>query len=420
MTERLLVRLYGETVGLLDRKDATQRPTFTYEEEYAARGKVALSAYLPLRKETFDAGRVAPFLLGLLPESRDARSAWASRLGTGTDDAFGLLSRMGWDCPGAVQFCTPADLSTLENRRPSYRPVTEADIAARLRRLSDDPGSWAMPKEHWSLGGQQEKFALAKVNGEWNEAHGAAPTTHIIKPGIRRLHHQALVEHLTMAAARSVGVDVASTEFVPFEDQWAIVVERFDRSIDRDGSIRRFHQEDFCQALGRVPDRKYEANGGPTLGDMVRVVNRQSRSRADDLLALADFVIINVVAGAPDGHSKNISLLHAPGASWVAPLYDLASAMVYDGARVDRSVAVAVGGERQVERIRRKQWGKAAEKLGLAAEDVIGRVAAAAEGFPDAFLAALGQLGDAPGAEVVLDRAAGAMRGHCDKVLAGL
>lgn len=420
MAERLLVRLYDEVVGFLERASAFDEPTFTYEQGYVARGEVALSAYLPLRNDTYEAGRVAPFLLGLLPESRETRSAWAGRLGTSTDDVFGTLSQMGWDCPGAVQFCKPEDLVTLSERESSHSPVTEADIAARLRRLSEDPGSWTMPGEHWSLGGQQEKFALANINGDWHEAHEAAATTHIFKPGIKRLHHQALVEHATMVAARTVGVDVAPTEFVGFEDQWAIVVERFDRAVDDDGAIVRFHQEDFCQALGRTPDRKYEANGGPTLDDMVRVVNRQSTSKTDDLRALADFIIINVVAGAPDGHSKNISMLHLPGASWVAPLYDLASAMAYDNAVVDRTVAVAVGSERQVARIRRKQWEKAAKKLALAPDELVGRVAAAAEGFPDAFLAALAGLGDVPGADEVAERSGRPIKDHCDQIVAGL
>ena len=419
MVERLLVRLYGETVGYLERASAFEDPTFAYDSEYVARGSVALSASLPLRVDVFDSARVLPFLVGLLPESADVKSAWASRLGTSTDDVFGMLSQMGWDCPGAVQFCKPEDVDTLSARSASYSEVDEATIAARLRRLSEEPGSWTMPEEHWSLGGQQEKFALTRIDGVWFEAHDAAATTHIFKPGIKRLRHQALVEHATMVAAGGVGVDVASTEFLCFEDQWAIVVERFDRDVDGNGAVVRFHQEDFCQALGRTPERKYETNGGPTLDDMVRLINKQSTSEIDDLYALADFVLINVIAGAPDGHSKNISMLHLPGASWVAPLYDLASAMVYDSADVDRTVAVAVGSERQVSRIRHKQWAKAAHKLGLPDDELVSRVASAAEGFPTAFRNALSALAGAPGADEVAERTE-ALEAHCATVLNGL
>lgn len=101
-----------------------------------------------------------------------------------------------------------------------------------------------MPAEHWSLGGQQKKFALARIGGRWNEAHGAAPITHIIKPGIRHLQNQALVEHVTMSAAAALGLDIAASMFVRFEDEWAVAVERFDRYAIDGGEIGRLHQED--------------------------------------------------------------------------------------------------------------------------------------------------------------------------------
>jgi serine/threonine-protein kinase HipA len=419
MVELLHVRLHGETIGYLERGSAAEDPSFTYDSDYIARRSVPLSANLPIGSTTYDSAKVAPYLLGLLPESQDARSTWANKLGTSDNYAFEMLSQMGWDCPGAVQFCKPEDLATLTQGEASHHEIDEARIAARLRRFSEEPGSWTMPEEHWSLGGQQEKFALARIDGKWFEAHDAAATTHILKPGIKRLHHQALIEHATMSAARQLGVDVAATEFLCFEDQWAIVVERFDRDVDPDGTVTRFHQEDFCQALGRTPDRKCEARGGPTIDDMVRLINKQSTSKYDDLDALADFLLINVVAGAPDGHSKNISMLHLPEASWIAPLYDLASAMIYDKGDVDRTVAIAVGSERQVSRIRRKQWAKAADKLGLPEDRLVDRVAVAAEDFPGSFLHALEQLPGAPGVDAVGERA-GALQTHCAMILNGL
>jgi serine/threonine-protein kinase HipA len=47
-------------------------------------------------------------------------------------------------------------------------------------------------------------------------------------------------------------------------------------------------------------------------------------------MTLADFAAINLVAGAPDGHSKNISVLVThDGQRQVAPLYDLATGLSY-------------------------------------------------------------------------------------------
>lgn len=420
MPDELLVLLYSEVVGVLRRDRADRDPSFTYLPEYVRDGSVALSARLPIAETPYQPERVAPFLAGLLPENRDTREQWARRLGTVEDDVFAMLSLMGWDCPGAVQFCLPDDLEKLSDRQSSYEPVDEAGIAQRLRNLVADPASWTMPNEHWSLGGQQEKFALASLAGGWHEARGGAATTHIIKPGIKALHHQALVEHVTMAAATTLGVDIAANQMMRFEDQWAIVVDRFDRFYGDDGAVLRLHQEDFCQALGRLPDRKYESRGGPTLADMVRTVSQQSSNRGDDLLALADFLIINVIAGAPDGHSKNISMLRTPGLNWIAPLYDLATGLAYDTDHVERSVAVSVGGERRLSRIYAKQWNKAAKVLGLPEEAVRARVAQLATGFADAFQSALTDLRDAPGADEVAERSLPVLKTHCDQVLGRL
>ncbi|MEV6283122.1 HipA domain-containing protein [Kribbella sp. NPDC051770] len=420
MSDRLAVLLYGDVVGHLDRTDERSAATFGYTDSYASLGEVALTARLPLAVTTFPGSRTEPYLRGLLPENPATLDLWSRRLGTGPDDLFGILAAMGWDCPGAVQFSEPSRVDELLTRGCEYEPVTDAEIGERLRALATRPASWTMPDERWSLGGQQEKFALARIDGKWHTAYGSAATTHIVKPGIQALFHQALVEHATMAAAAAIGVDIARSELKQFDDQWAIVVERFDRTTDPARAVTRIHQEDFCQALGRMPAQKYESRGGPGLRDMVRLLKRESTVLLDDLLALADFAIINLVAGAPDGHSKNISLLRAPGRTWVAPLYDLATGLAYENEQVDRSVALSIGGVRHPAQIFAKQWDKAAAVLGLDPDLVRSRVGNLAAAFPQAFADALTMLGDAPGAVEVADRGLPAVQRHCDLVLSHL
>lgn len=420
MSDDLLVLLYGEVVGVLQRDSAGEQPSFQYLPEYVQSGSVALSARLTIRSGPYPPRQVGPFLAGLIPENIETRQRWARSIGTPDGDVFEMLSEMGWDCPGAVQFCRAKDLDELLERSSSYQALTEADVARRLHDLAVDPASWTMPEEHWSLGGQQEKFALAWIDGTWHEARGAAATTHILKPGIRALQHQAIVEHATMAAASTLGVDIANTALQCFEDQWAIVIDRFDRELRSDGTVDRIHQEDFCQALGRHPDRKYEDQNGPTLADMVRILKQHSTDLEDDKLALADFLIINVVAGAPDGHSKNISIMRTASRNWVAPLYDLASALAYETITVGRAVALSVGGERHPARIFSRQWIKAAQTLGLSADVLLARVALLASSFPSAYDEALEAMTYAPGAAEVADRSTDKVQRHCEGILSRL
>lgn len=342
------------------------------------------------------AGRsVRAFLDGLLPESRGTRSRWGTRLGVDPDDAVGLLAHVGWDCPGAVQFCAPDTLDEIRTRARQLTPVGETHIAERLRSLrSQDEPSWTLPNEHWSLPGQQSKLALRWQAGGWQEAHGSAATTHILKPGIGRLHHQALVEHATMRASASLGLDVAHTEFTHFADEPVIVIERYDRLRIDDGSVLRVHQEDFCSASGRLPARKYEEQGGPGLADLARIVEQNVRHREPAMAALGDFAAINYIAGAPDGHAKNISLLLLPGEAKLAPLYDLASGFPYDATDLDLTgVAVGIGGRRKFGQVLGKHWDRAAATLNLPAAQFRDRVRALAEGFPDAFSDALRSVG---------------------------
>ena len=417
--DRLLVLLSGEVIGVLERGDEPTSLSFVYEPSYVATSTVALSSSLPLRQAPFPARAVLPYLRGLLPENPQTLQLWADRFGTVPADVFAMLSSMGWDCPGAVQFCREQDLQALHSREDEHIPVSDDYIAQRLRGLARQPAGWSMPQEHWSLGGQQEKFALALIGGQWHEARGSAATTHIFKPGIPHLRSQALVEHATMVAASQVGVEVARTQFLTFGDQSAIVVERFDREISGRG-IRRVHQEDFCQALRRLPEAKYESRGGPTLRDMANLLRRQCDDLEAAALAVADFVAINLVAGAPDGHSKNISLIHQTAGNWVAPLYDLATGLVYDKANVEREVAVAIGGERSSSRIRAEQWRKTAKTLGLDAGDVIARVRQLAAEFPDAFERALADSAAGHDAKEVRQRSSEPIAQHCQRILAQL
>jgi len=70
-----------------------------------------------------------------------------------------------------------------------------------------------------------------------------------------------------------------STSGVPY-----LEVERYDRDLTAD-PIRRLHQEDICQALGRPSESKYQAEGGPSVVETVELLRRCSAVPAQDLPA---------------------------------------------------------------------------------------------------------------------------------------
>jgi serine/threonine-protein kinase HipA len=408
----LLVLMYDAVVGRIDQRSPTADPELTYSAEYADTGATPLGVRLPVADTTYRGRYVRAFLEGVLPEEPRTRQRWGNQLGVDPDDTVAILARMGWDCPGAVQFCLPDALGELRSRGSALQRVSDHDLADRLRTLrTSRTSSWTLPEEHWSLPGQQSKLALTRRPDGWYESHGSAATTHILKPGIDNLHHQALVEHATMAAGRDLGLEVANTEFTHFGDEAAIVVERYDRLTLDDGTVLRLHQEDFCSASGRLPAKKYEAHGGPGLPDLARIIDQNVDDRSIGLRRLGDFAAFNYISGAPDGHAKNISLMLLPDRTQVAPLYDLATSLTYDGNAALREVAVSIGGRRKFGQVLGKHWDRAAATLGIPAEEYRARVRDLAEGLPDAFSTALRHVGT-PGAEEVRSRAVDAIAAH--------
>jgi serine/threonine-protein kinase HipA len=61
-----------------------------------------------------------------------------------------------------------------------------------------------------------------------------------------------------MALAKRMGLNVPDVNVMKTPDD-VYVVARYDRFNDKNGDVRRIHQEDVCQALGLLPATKYEA-----------------------------------------------------------------------------------------------------------------------------------------------------------------
>lgn len=381
----LVVTLSGEIIGAITQVEG--RPRFTYIDEYADDPDATpLSLSMPLAVgKSYDHRITAPWLSNLLPDDDQVRENWARELGVSASNATELLEKVGHDVAGAVQLAAPAEIENVLARQGSLEVVSEALIGKRLRELVSHPSHWADADEGWSLAGAQSKFTAARTSdNEWAWAHGSAPSTHIIKPGIGRYPGQALNEHLCLRALERVGVITAKTDFMSFDGAEAIVVERYDRLRLPDGTVVRIHQEDMCQALSVWPQNKYTSSGGPSAVDISQLLSKVASQR--DVDRFTDVVIAQYLLGAPDGHAKNYSVILDGEDVTLAPIYDVASVLPYErrpGSSLDR-VAMSIGGHNKFGDVKIRHIERFAKNTGTDPDRLVVRTREMATNLPTA------------------------------------
>lgn len=256
--------------------------------------------------------------------------------------------------------------------------------------MKQDSTTWlgADSAGRFSLAGTQAKTALLYQNNRWGVPSGAGATSHILKPAIVGLDDHDLNEHLCLSAARRAGVVAANTSIAMFEDQTAIVAERYDRVDSAEGWIKRIHQEDTCQALGVPPERKYQNEGGPSSTAIAGLLRRTLPGPEATLaiLRFLDALTLNWLICGTDAHAKNYSLLLASGQVRLAPLYDVASALPYPGMPLQKlRMAMKFGGSYLLTSRSSSMWPRVSRELGLTLDVVIERAQSLMDRLPDAF-----------------------------------
>lgn len=320
-------RFAGNVVRARDRS-----VTFEYDEDYAdSRDTTALSLSMPKSRLVHGDDLAGAWLANLLPDSEKKLERIAASVGTRSIQPFDLLARIGHDVAGAVQIfpegTTPPDSSEIVER-------TESDIAKELRGLRADPDYVPDEFGRWSLPGQQGKIALVLAGKRWYAPAGTAASTHILKIGPDGIADGDLAEFATLRAAHYCRIPAPHAWLHRFDDQLAVVVERYDRYVDDSADtaaaqvphVRRIHQEDLCQVLGIRPGLKYQTDGGPGAKEIADALWRlAARSRERAVQRFAQLLIFNALTYSPDAHAKNYSvLLQGPEATF-APAYDLMS-----------------------------------------------------------------------------------------------
>ena len=358
--------------------------SFTYDPDWLRDSDAfPLSLSLPLRPSPFRRSILEPWLAGLLPDDENVLRTWSARFQVSRRNVFGLLAEVGEDCAGAVQLVRPERLDrVLRAAAPEVRWLTPEEVGQRLAELRSDPALGRRPDDpgRFSLAGVQPKTALLFDDGRWGLPTGATPTTHILKPENESFPGLVENEHLCLKLAAAAGLPAAASRIARFGDQLALVVTRYDRR--RVGSEWvRLHQEDFCQALGLPPERKYENEGGPRVGAMLDILRGESALPDEDVRTLSRAMMLNWLLGATDAHGKNFSLLIGRGGQIrLAPLYDIASFLPYADDPRRLKLSNRIGGKYRLDDIGRRQWERFGAENALswnpvsACRDLAGRV----------------------------------------------
>ena len=333
MEDELSVWLYGARVAVIGRE--RDRLRLTYSEEALSTyplGTPLLSLSLPVSSRRYTHGVVRPFLDGLLPEGT-SRRAIAYDLHVNASDTYGLIRLLGRDCAGAMVIQPSGDLAPPLASTTTAEPLSTEDINELVRNLKSAPLGVG-GRVRISLAGVQDKLVLTRMrDGNWGRPVDATPSTHILKPEIAAFPDTVQNEAFCMRVAKHLGLNVASVDTTQIGGHALLVVERYDRVIGADGTVRRIHQEDFCQATGVAPEQKYQEDGGPSLSRIAGIL--RDLGPPGSLERLLEAVTLNVLIGNGDAHGKNFSLLHADhGALTLAPLYDLMCTLYYGDDRL--------------------------------------------------------------------------------------
>ncbi|MDA8516253.1 type II toxin-antitoxin system HipA family toxin [Citrobacter sp. Igbk 16] len=386
--KRLAIWLNGALVGFWEKSRGEDR--LQYLPEWVAdEQSIPLSLSLPFTpgNQLCRGDVVRNYFDNLLPDSENIRRRLAMRYRAGSPDPFDLLAELGRDCAGAIQLL-PTGEDPTDALSVNCRPLSETEVATILRNTTVN---LAICHEHvhehrFCIAGAQEKTALLWHKGKWCLPLGHAATTHIFKlplglVGNMQADMSTSVENewLCSLILEHYGMPVAKTQIAQFEDQKALIVERFDRAWSGDRQIVRLPQEDMCQALGISPRRKYQSEGGPGVSDIMGIL-RHSEQAKSDMERFFKAQILFWVMAAIDGHAKNFSITSgAQNRYRLAPLYDVLSAWPVMGQKNSQiswkkcRLAMAIRGSNNyypLWKIQRRHWIHHGELTGLTKQQV--------------------------------------------------
>lgn len=378
MTRELEVWLFAVRVGTLALIDG--RLNFRYSADRLSRtDAVPLSRSLPLQAEPFDDHHARPFFAGLLPEGQ-LRRLIAQQFQVSSQNDFALLDHIGGECAGAVTLLEPGQPLSSAEHGHEVQWLSDEEIVAILDELPHRPMLAGKDGLRLSLAGAQDKLPVIFDGNRIGLPRNGAPSSHILKPAIRTLADTVTNEGFCLALAEAMQLKPAKSQVRFVLGRQFLLVERYDRVANAQGLRRCLHQEDFCQALGVVPEMKYQNEGGPDLVQCFDLVRRVTRPSAPHILRMLDYVIFNALIGNHDAHAKNFSLLYAGKSAVLAPLYDVLSTAVYP--TLTPRMAMKIGSKYKFSEVQARHWDQFLQAVGLSRAQARKRILALAKSMP--------------------------------------
>ena len=359
-------------VGMLSGTNA-EDTVFSYADEYLNRNNCQpISISLPLAEQSFSVKQTRIYFEGLLPEGF-TRKCVAKHLQADEKDYLSILSVLGSECLGAIKIIPEGRA----RHQVGYTRLTEQEVRC-LAEEGVTESVRLVAKAHLSLTGASGKVGLYydQEKEQWYLPVGTAPSTHIVKQSHVRLKKIVANEQLCLLTAKKFGIDVPESFIFKTEsssdEAVLFVTKRYDRIMDDEckkvNGLKvpfRLHQEDFSQALGIPAEDKYEKNERGYLQQMFALLRKYSLDPITDQLKLWDIVIFNYLIGNTDNHIKNLSLLYSKDLRTVslAPAYDIISTVIYESS--SENMSVSIGGLYSLREIKRENFAKEAQKVGL-------------------------------------------------------
>lgn len=358
----------------------------------ASPGSFPLSTSMPLVQDEHPHAKIEPYLWNLLPDNPRVLEQWGKRFHVSHNNVFRLLEHVGEDCAGAIQFIPEAREAELldRNDEENVEWIDETDLTHRISALLQNHGAQRIGADEgqFSLAGAQPKTALYKspITGQWGIPGGQTPTTHILKPTSNDFPGYAENEHFCLTLTARLGIKTASSSVLHCNDIPVICVKRYDRYFTGKRCFR-IHQEDFCQARGLPPSKKYQNEGGPSIEDVANTIWDLSSKAREDIDTFARALIVNFLIVGTDAHAKNYSLLIAGGSQVrLAPLYDISSALPYP-TRVSphkAKMAMKIGSKYKLKEIEARHWETCAKQLRIKTKDFMETFESVCRQLPEA------------------------------------